>query len=112
MKNNIKEYINHGLDLIDEKEFINIEARKALLIYKTIEELISFFHQRKHYQTIEDVEAFIGDKNHGMFAVLMQIYNRDFEDILPTHLKEISLDDKFYSSEKQYYKYPKKLGLE
>jgi hypothetical protein len=107
-KNNLKNQVQFGLELLENKGKIEIDAQKIAKIYKTIGELISFFHQRGHYEKIEDIHKYMGNKNTGMFSILSQIYYKDFEDVFPDDIKEIIDSDEFYSSEFQYYRLPKK----
>jgi hypothetical protein len=103
-KNSIENYVYFGLDSIDETRMVEVNLKNLLLIYKTIGELISFFHQEGHYKTIEDVREYIGDKKSGMLAILCKINYQDYENLLPQEVKDILESDDFYSPIKQYYK--------
>ncbi|AXE18253.1 hypothetical protein DR864_11110 [Runella rosea] len=103
-KNKIENHVKYGLEAIDDGLTIEVNLKKLLLMYKTFEELISFFHQPGHYTKIEDIEEFMGNKNTGMFSILSQIYYQDFDGILPQNIKDILESDEFYNPVKQYYK--------
>ena len=103
-KNSIEDYLSYGLDSIDETRTVEVNLKSLLLIYKTIGELISFFHQEGHYKNIEDVREYIGDKKMGMLAILCKINYQDYENLLPQEVKNILESDEFYSPIKQYYK--------
>ena len=73
-------------------------------MYKTFEELISFFHQPGHYTKTEDIEEFMGNKQSGMFSILSLICYQDFDEIFPQNIKDILEGDEFHHPFKQYYK--------
>lgn len=103
-KNRIENHVKYGLEAIDDTLTIEVNLKKLLLMYKTFEELISFFHQPGHYTKIEDIEEFMGNKKTGMFSILCQIYYKDFDEILPKNIIDILESDEFYNPVKQYYK--------
>jgi hypothetical protein len=96
--------VKYGLDSVDEKLTVEVNLKKLLFIYKTFEELISFFHQRGHYEHIEDVHTYLGSTKTGMFSILSEIYYREFDEILPDYVKEMLNKDEFYNPVKQYYR--------
>lgn len=103
-KNAIENQVYYGIDKIDENRTVEINLRQLILIYKTISELISFFHQENHYKTIDDIHRYIGNKKTGIFSVLCKINYEDYEALLPQEVKDILESDEFYSPVKQYYK--------
>ncbi|MCU0352042.1 MAG: hypothetical protein MUF43_14640 [Flavobacterium sp.] len=108
MKNNIKSHIEFGLDLINEHETVEVNVKKLAKIYKVFGELISFFHQPGHYENIEEIHKYLGNKHNGMFSILCQIYYKDFEEIFPRHIKDFIESDEFYNPNFQYYRLPNK----
>lgn len=103
-KNPIENQIFYGLDSIDENRTVEVNLKSLLLIYKTIGELISFFHQEGHYRNIEDINKYLGHKKKGMFAILSKINYEDYEKLLPQEVKDILESDDFHSPILQYYK--------
>lgn len=103
-KNPIENQVFYGLDTIDENRTVEVNLRNLLLIYKTIGELISFFHQDGHYKTVEDVHKYIGNKKTGMLSILSKINHKDYEEKLPQEVKDILESDEFQSPVMQYYK--------
>lgn len=103
-KNPIENQVFYGLDLIDENRTVEVNLRSLLLIYKTIGELISFFHQEGHYRSIDDINKYLGNKNKGIFAILSKINYDDYEKLLPQEVKDILESDEFQSPVMQYYK--------
>jgi hypothetical protein len=101
----IRNYIEYGLDSIDKNSKTEILVQDLVLIHKTIQELISFFHQKKHYLKIEDVEKFIGNKESGMFSILCDINYKRLEHNLDESIKDIlDSDDLIYPKQKYYQK--------
>ncbi len=103
-KNPIENQVFYGLDLIDENRTVEVNLKNLLLIYKTIGELISFFHQRGHYEQIEDIHKYIGNKKGGILSILSKINHKDYEEKLPQEVKDILESDDFHSPILQYYK--------
>ncbi|GAB3941562.1 hypothetical protein GCM10028805_04880 [Spirosoma harenae] len=105
MKTNpIENQVLYGLDSIDEKLTVEVSLKKLLLIYKTVEELISFFHQPDHYNNVGDLKQYLGNKETGMYLLLSRIYYEEFDKILPQNIKDIIEGDDFHSPILQYYK--------
>ena len=105
MENNvIRSYVEYGLDSIDKDLKAEIKVQDLAFIYKTIQELISFFHQKSHYLKIEDVETFIGNKDLGMFSILCDINYKRLEQNLNESVKEILDSDDLIYPEQKYYK--------
>ncbi len=103
-KNPIENQVFYGLDTIDETKMVEVNLKNLLLIYKTIQELITFFHQRGHYTSIEDIHRYMGNKNAGMLSILWKINYEDYEKLLPQEVKDILENDDFQSPTLQYYK--------
>ena len=77
----IEERVEFGLDQIDENRKVEIPLRDALYAYKVLSELIAFFHQPDNYRTLDDVKAFLGNKNVGALHVLWEAHYRRLRDI-------------------------------
>jgi hypothetical protein len=103
-KEAIENHIRYGLDSVDETRTVEVNLKSLLLMYKTTQELISFFHQRGHYKNIEDIHKYMGNKKSGMLSILFKINYQDYENLLPQEVKSILESDEIYSSLKQYYK--------
>jgi hypothetical protein len=84
----INEQIEFGLDSIDSEETIEIKLKDFMLIYKTFEEFNRFFHQRQHYQTIEDIETYLGNIDFGAFSIISNIYYKVLPKYLPKKIEE------------------------
>jgi hypothetical protein len=102
--NPIENQVLYVLDLISEESTIEVNLKKLLLVYKTVEELVSFFHQPDHYQSINEVREYMGDKKAGMYSLLSRIYHEEFDTMLSQAIKDIVESDDFQSPIEQYYK--------
>ena len=83
----INEQINFGLDSIDPEKTIEIKLKDFMLIYKTFEEFNRFFHQPRHYPTIEDIEIYLGNIKAGAFSLITDIYYETLPQYLPKNIK-------------------------
>ena len=84
----IAEQIEFGLSEIDPKLKTEISVKDLMYVYKTMEQLNSFFHQPMHYPTIEDVEKFIGNKNEGAYQAISKCYYKILWEYLPKDIQE------------------------
>lgn len=86
----IEDIISYGLDTIEDGKSVNLPLKDFLLVYRTIEELRRFFHNKDHYPDLEIIHKYVGNKNHGMGVILNKIYldildkaiDSDIEDLL------------------------------
>lgn len=105
MKDNpIETQVLYGLDTIDESLTVEVNLKKLLLVYKTLAELNSFFHQPMHYKEISDVQEYMGDRYSGMYSLIHRIYYKEFEQMLPPDILDLVEDEDFQCPTMQYYK--------
>jgi hypothetical protein len=78
----------HGLDGIDDERTIQVSLRDLLFTYQTIGELISFFHDRDHYPTLDTVTQFIGTRDNGALHLLWEVYYRKLYDVWPSDIRQ------------------------
>lgn len=81
--NPIENQVLCGLNSINKNLTVEVNLKQLLLVYKTMEELISFFHQPDCYPTINDVQKYMGNKESGMYSILSRIYYQEFDKMLP-----------------------------
>jgi hypothetical protein len=84
---NIEERVMYGLETIDPERKIEVPLKDLLYAYQVIAQLIYFFHQPLHYQTIEDVKKFLGEGERGAYDLLSEICYERFYDIWPEDIK-------------------------
>jgi hypothetical protein len=75
--------IERELNAIDPKEMIEVNLKQLLTIYKAVEDWRKFFHNSTHYPTVDDVNRYVGNRKHGMYAAMNHIYIKTFEIMLP-----------------------------
>jgi hypothetical protein len=87
----VESQVEYSLEKIDPNRKIEVSLRDFLYMHNAIGEFIRFFHQPMHYETLEDVNKFLGDKDSGAFHLLCEIYYKKFyyQDIFPEDIKEM-----------------------
>ena len=88
----IEKNVEFGLASIDTKRTIELPLKDALYAYKVLGELIAFFHQPGHWQSIEDVQRFMGDRHNGALHVLWEAYYCRLHDVWPADIQQ-AFDD-------------------
>ena len=53
----VESQVEYGLEKIDPNRKIEVSLKDFLYLHNVVSELIRFFHQPLHYQTLEDVES-------------------------------------------------------
>lgn len=99
-----EEIITYGLDQVDAHETIEVNLKDILYIRSVLQEYIRFFHQPRHYQTLEDVKNFLGNyKEPAAFESLSTaLYDKMYK-IIPEHIKEKDSEGMFSSPEVPFY---------
>ncbi len=60
-----------------------------MYVFATLQEYQRFFHQPLHYQSLEDVERFLGSADDkGGFKLLHTAIHEKMSDMLPKHMDE------------------------
>ena len=76
--------ISYGLRKVKNKSGkIKICRGDLMFIFFTLEELVSFFHNRMHYPDLKAVKKFIGNKNHGAYKAMSTSYYKKLCNNLP-----------------------------
>lgn len=99
----IESQVEFGLDSVDGSLTVEVNLRQLLLVYKTIQELRRFFHNRDHYPTIEDVHMYVGTRKSGMYSILDRIYSDGFKTMLPKEVIDLAESDQFRNPDYPYY---------
>jgi len=98
----VNEQIEYGIEKIKSDRQINIELKDFIYVYKAIEELRRFFHQRYHYPTLNDIYTYLGDREKGAYSVLNNLYLKILDKYLPKDI-ESKLEEEFRNPEYPYY---------
>jgi hypothetical protein len=103
----IKEIVEHNLCQIPENEVLQITARDYIYILRTLEEWMRYFHNPDHYQSIDDIRDFLGNKESGgAFEVLSTaLYHKMYPTKISKELQSMIEKDVFESPLfPEYYK--------
>lgn len=84
----VEEQVYYGLDTIDPARIVEISLRDLVFCYKTMQELIRFFHQPMHYPTLEAVQTFLGTTDAGAFALLCKAEREVLDKYLPPDIND------------------------
>jgi hypothetical protein len=104
----IESQVEYGLEKIDPNRKIEVSLKDFLYMHNVIGEFIRFFHQPLHYQTLEDVHKFLGDKDKGAYHLLCEVFYEKFNwgDVFPEDVQEMVHDSEFQNPNYPYYYKP------
>ena len=89
--NNLEDIATYGFEAIDPKETVEVNLKDLMYVFSTLQEYQRFFHQPLHYQSLADVEKFMGSvKDKAGYKLLHTSIHEKMRDMLPTHI-----DDKY-----------------
>ncbi len=99
----INSIVSYGLDTVDSSLTINVNLKDLLYVYKTLGELNRFFHQPLHYETINDVTEYMGNRDNGAYSVIRTAYYDILEKMFPSHINERIENGDFDNPEYPFY---------
>ena len=104
----VEAQVEYGLEKIDPNRKIEVSLKDFLFMHNTVAEFVRFFHQPMHYQTLEDVEKFLGNLDKGGFHLLSEILNKKFNyrDVFPKDIQEMIDNSEFEHPDSPYYYKP------
>lgn len=53
---------------------IQVDIDEVMKLYILMEDLVAFFHQPMHYETIEDLHKFLGNRDEGAIKEMAEAY--------------------------------------
>ena len=84
---NLEEIATYGFDAIDPEEKVEVNLKDLMYVFSTLQEYQRFFHQRVHYQSMKDIERFLGSVNEQAGIKLLQTsIHEKMRDMLPSHI--------------------------
>lgn len=104
---NIHEQVYFNLDLVDNEKFVTVKLKDLVFIFKLLEEFNSFFHNRDHYPTLEEVHRFIAPPE-GVYPILKEAYYFKMRSMLPVEIMELIEEDYFRNPKSPWYFKPEK----
>lgn len=104
----VESQVEYGLEKIDPNRKIEVSLKDFIYLHNVISELVRFFHQPMHYEKLEDVENFLGDKDKGAFHLLCEVYYERFyyQDVFPKDIQEMIDNSEFENPNYPYYYKP------
>ena len=105
----VKSQVEYGLEKVDPNRKIEVSLKDFLYLQNVLGEFIRFFHQPMHYETLEDVNKFLGDyKNEGAFHLLSDVFYTKFQyrDVFPKDIVEMIDNSEFQNPNSPYYYKP------
>lgn len=94
----------YGLDSIDATEQVTVNLKDLMYVYATLEEFQRFFHQPQHYQTLADIERFLGSVNEPRAYQLLHTAIHDkMRPMLPAHINDKYNDGDFDAPQLPFY---------
>ena len=102
---NIVENAYYGIDdNIPPEQTTVVHVRDLMKVHATLEELMRFFHQPSHMQTIHDVDEYLGSADtNGAFRLYSNAGNDIMNRMLPAETEELFDNGVFDAPESPYY---------
>ena len=102
---NIVKYAYHGIDEnIEADRTVEVNLRDLMKLSATLEELLRFFHQPLHLQTLEDVNAYMGTaSSNGAFTLPKTANHETIPRMLPAEVNSLRENGVFDAPELPYY---------
>jgi hypothetical protein len=104
---NVEEQVEYGLDTIPEDRLVSVPLRDLMYAFQTFRELVRFFHQPLHWQSLEDVSRFIGNKDSGALHLIWENYYGRLGDSLPPDIEAAFDTDRFDNPKTPWYYEPR-----
>lgn len=82
------EIIQYGVDSLSEDAKMLIPVKDFVMIYKTMEELRRFFHNKDHFKKMETIDKYVGNKESGVYKVINHIYINRLDRLIDKDLDE------------------------
>jgi hypothetical protein len=101
----VESQVEYGLEKISPNRKIEISLKDFIYLHNTIAEFIRFFHNPMHYETLEEVEKFLGNEDKGGFHLLSEIHYKRFNyrDVFPNDIIEMIDNSEFENPNYPYY---------
>ena len=95
----------YGIDeIIDEDATVSVSLRDLMRVYGAISELVRFFHQPLHMQSLEDVEEYLGVRgSRGAMDLLFDAQYEVLGRMLPSEIDDMLAESAFHSPILPYY---------
>ncbi|GGY85679.1 hypothetical protein GCM10011613_33210 [Cellvibrio zantedeschiae] len=86
---NLEEIATYGFEKIDPNEKVEVNLKDLMYVFATLLEYQRFFHQPAHYQSMKDIEKFLGSVAEPSGYKLLHIsIHEKMRKMLPEYIKE------------------------
>jgi len=93
-----------GFDEIDENRKVEVNLKDLMFVYSTLIEYQRFFHQPLHYQSMEDIEKFLGSVNDKAgYKLLHEAIHSKMRDMIPEDISDKFGEGDFDSPKLPFY---------
>lgn len=99
----VEEQVEYGLDTIPADRMVSMPLRDFMYVFETMGELIRFFHQPMHFQSLADVKTFLGNRDGGAYNLMSECYYRRLRDAVPPDIEAQFDGDRFNNPNGPYY---------
>jgi len=101
---NLEEIVTFGFDAIDSDEKVEVNLKDLMYVFSTLQEYQRFFHQRSHYDSVDDVQRFLGTSN-GLagYKLLHTSIHEKMRKMIPSHVGEKYDEGDFDSPRLPFY---------
>lgn len=101
---NLEEIATFGFEVIDPDEKVEVNLKDLMYVFSTLQEYQRFFHQPLNYQSMEDIEQFLGSVNdRGGFKLLHTSIHEKMRGMLPKHISDKYVEGDFDSPKLPLY---------
>jgi hypothetical protein len=99
----VEKQVSYGLKHVKSKRTVKVSMRDLLYIHQTLGELVRFFHQPMHTETLADVKKFMGNANAGALHVIWECYYKKMRKMLPSDIYDGFDNGLFENPNPPYY---------
>ena len=109
---NLEDIATYGLDDINPNETVEVNLKDLLYVFATLQEYQRFFHQPLHYQSIKDIEKFLGSTNdRAGFKLLHTSIHKKLHSMLPEYINHKYEEGHFDSPTLPFYYAPPRKNI-
>jgi hypothetical protein len=86
----VREVVEYGLERISPDRSVSVPVRELVRLFKVFGELNAFFHQPRHYPSLDAVHAFLGSRTDGgAYQTISEAYYDTLPNLLPDDVVQI-----------------------
>ena len=101
---NLEEIATYGFETIDPQETVEVNLKDLMYVFSTLQEYQRFFHQPLHFQSMKDIETFLGSVNDNAgYKLLHTSIHKKMRGMLPEHINEKYDDGELDSPKLPFY---------